>query len=164
LTTDLSRISGRFVISRNTAFAYKRKPVDAKQIGRELGVRYVLEGSVRRTGDWVRVNAQLIDAENGAHIWADRIDTDRSRLMETQDEITGRLARTLDLELAEEMDRRIERESRPRLILVISSCGDVRGGIDRCRPPIEQRPNASLNKHWSLTLTLLMLGSAWPGY
>jgi len=111
LTTDLSRISGSFVISRNTAFTYKGKPVDAKQIGRELGVRYVLEGSVRRTGDWMRVNAQLIDAENGAHIWADRIDTDRSRLMETQDEITGRLARTLDLELAEEMDRRIERES-----------------------------------------------------
>ena len=111
LTTDLSRISGSFVIARNTAFTYKSKPVDVKQVGRELGVRYVLEGSVRRTGDWVRVNAQLIDAENGAHIWADRIDTDRSRLMETQDEITGRLARTLDFELAEEMERRIERES-----------------------------------------------------
>jgi TolB-like protein len=110
LTTDLSRISGSFVIARNTAFTYKSKPIDAKQVGRELGVRYVLEGSVRRTGDWVRVNAQLIDAENGAHIWADRIDTDRSHLMETQDEITGRLARTLDLELAGELGRRLERE------------------------------------------------------
>ena len=84
---------------------------ERKQVGRELGVRYVLEGSVRRTGDRVRVNVQLIDAENGAHIWADRIDTDRSRLMETQDEITGRLARTLDFELAEEMERRLEIES-----------------------------------------------------
>ena len=73
LTTDLSRISGSFVIARNTAFAYKGRPVDAKQIGRELGVRYVLEGSVRRTGDQVRVNVKLIDAESGAHLWADRI-------------------------------------------------------------------------------------------
>jgi adenylate cyclase len=111
LTTDLSRISGSFVIARNTAFTYKNKPVDAKQVGRELGVRYVLEGSVRRTGDRVRVNAQLIDAENGAHIWADRIDTDRSNFMQTQDEITGRLARTLDSELAGKLGRRIERES-----------------------------------------------------
>jgi class 3 adenylate cyclase/TolB-like protein len=68
LTTDLSRISGSFVIARNTAFTYKGKPVDAKQIGRELGVRYVLEGSVRRAGEHIRVNAQLIDAESGAHI------------------------------------------------------------------------------------------------
>jgi adenylate cyclase len=111
LTTDLSRISGSFVIARNTAFTYKNKPVDAKQVGRELGVRYVLEGSVRRTGDRVRVNAQLIDAENGAHIWADRIDTDRSNFIQTQDEITARLARTLDSELAGELGRRIECES-----------------------------------------------------
>jgi adenylate cyclase len=111
LTTDLSGISGRFVIARNTAFTYKGKPIDAQQIGRELGVRYVLEGSVRRTGDRVRVNTQLINAENGAYIWADRIDTDRFNLAETQDEITGRLARTLDFELAGELGRRIERES-----------------------------------------------------
>src|SRR5215472_6638457 len=67
LTTDLSRISGSFVIARNTAFTYKGKPTDLKQIGRELGIRYVIEGSVRRDGDQVRVNAQLIDAESGAH-------------------------------------------------------------------------------------------------
>jgi len=76
LTTDLSRISGSFVIARNTAFTYKGKSVDAKQIGRELGVRYVLEGSVRRTGDRVRVNVQLIDAETNAHLWADRFETE----------------------------------------------------------------------------------------
>ena len=73
LTTDLSRIADMFVISRNTAFTYKDKPVDTKQIGRELGVRYVLEGSVRRSGNQVRVNAQLIDAETDAHLWAERL-------------------------------------------------------------------------------------------
>jgi adenylate cyclase len=110
LTTDLSRISGSFVIARNTAFTYKGKPVDAKQIGRELGVRYALEGSVRRTGDRVRVNAHLIDTQNGAHVWADRIDTDLSNLMEAQDEITGRLAQTLNLELVEAVSRRLEQD------------------------------------------------------
>jgi adenylate cyclase len=101
LTTDLSRISGSFVIARNTAFTYKGKSVDVKQVGRELGVRYVLEGSVRRVGAQVRVNVQLVDGESGAHLWADRFDTDRANLAETQDEITGRLARTLNLELVE---------------------------------------------------------------
>jgi TolB-like protein/DNA-binding winged helix-turn-helix (wHTH) protein/class 3 adenylate cyclase/predicted ATPase len=110
LTTDLSRISGSFVIARNTAFAYKGKLVDAKQIGGELGVRYVLEGSVRRTGDQIRVNVQLIDAESGAHLWADRFDTDRANLADAQNEITGRLARTLNLELVAAADRRIEQE------------------------------------------------------
>jgi adenylate cyclase len=111
LTTDLSRISGSFVIARNTAFTYKGKSIDAKQVGRELGVRYVLEGSVRRTGDRVRVNAQLIDAESGAHLWAERFDTDRANLGEAQDEITGRLARTLNLELLEDVGRRIDQET-----------------------------------------------------
>jgi TolB-like protein/class 3 adenylate cyclase/Tfp pilus assembly protein PilF len=111
LTTDLSRISGSFVIARNTAFTYKGKSVDVRQVGRELGVRYVLEGSVRRSGDQVRVNAQLIEADAGAHVWADRFDTDRANLAEAQDAITGRLARTLNLELFEVVGRRIEQES-----------------------------------------------------
>ena len=72
LTTDLSRIAGSFVIGRNTAFTYKGKAVDLKQIGRELGVRYVLEGSVQRGGNRLRVNVQLIDAETGNHLWAER--------------------------------------------------------------------------------------------
>jgi adenylate cyclase len=110
LTTDLSRISDSFVIARNTAFTYKGKSVDVKQVGRELGVGYVLEGSVRRTGDHVRVNVQLIDAETGAHLWADRFDTDRANLAEAQDEITGRLARTLNLELVEAAGHRIDQE------------------------------------------------------
>jgi adenylate cyclase len=99
LTTDLSRIDGSFVISRNTAFTYRGKPVDTKQIGRELGVRYVLEGSVRRSGNRIRVNAQLIDAESDAHLWAERFDHDTSDLFALQDEITSRIAVTLNLEL-----------------------------------------------------------------
>jgi adenylate cyclase len=110
LTTDLSRISGSFVIAHNTALTYKGKPVDVKQVGRELGVRYVLEGSVRRAGDQVQVNAQLVDAETGAHLWADRFDTDRRNFPQAQNEITGRLARTLHLELGEAVGRRIEQE------------------------------------------------------
>ncbi len=110
LTTDLSRISGSFVIARNTAFTYKGIAVDAKQLGRDLGVHYVLEGSVRRLGDQVQVNVQLIDAESGAHVWADRFETDRRNLVEAQNEITGRLARTLNLELVQAVGRRIDQE------------------------------------------------------
>jgi len=110
LTADLSRISGSFVIARNTAFTYKGKAVDVKQIGRELGVHYVIEGSVRRAGDQVQVNVQLIDAETGAHIWADRFDTDRTNLTEAQSEITGRLAQSLNVELVRDVGRRIEQE------------------------------------------------------
>jgi adenylate cyclase len=99
LATDLSRLAGTFVIARNTAFTYKDKPIDAKQIGRELGVRYVLEGSVRRSGNDIRVNAQLVDAETGAHLWAERFDRDTSDLFTVQNEITGRIALTLHLEM-----------------------------------------------------------------
>ena len=110
LTTDLSRVPGSFVIARNTAFTYKGQPVDVKKVSRELGVRYVLEGSVRRVGDQVRVNLQLVDGQSGAHLWADRFDTDRANLAQAQDEITGRLARTLNLELVEASVRRSEQE------------------------------------------------------
>ena len=101
LTTDLARLPDTFVIARNTAFTYKGKPVDAKAIGKELGVRYVLEGSVQPSGDRVRVNAQLIDAESGAHLWADQFDAARAGLLNTQDEIVTRLARALDIQLTE---------------------------------------------------------------
>jgi adenylate cyclase len=99
LTTDLSRIADMLVISRNTAFTYRNKPVDTKQIGRELRVRYVLEGSVRRAENRVRVNAQLIDAETDTHLWAERLDGDAGDLFALQDEITSRIAVALDLEL-----------------------------------------------------------------
>jgi len=100
LTTDLSRITGSFVIARSTAFTYKGKPVDTRQIGRELGVRYVIEGSVRRSDIEVRVTAQLVDAETGAHLWAERLDRDMDDLFRLQNEITGRIARALQFELA----------------------------------------------------------------
>jgi TolB-like protein/class 3 adenylate cyclase len=99
LTTDPSRIASMFVISRNTAFTYRNKPIDTKQIGRELGVRYVLEGSVQRSGNQVRVNAQLINAETDAHLWAERFDGNASDLFALQNEITSRIAVALNVEL-----------------------------------------------------------------
>ena len=99
LTTDLSRIEGSFVISRNTAFTYKDKSLNAKQIGRDLGVHYALEGSVQHSGNQVRVNAQLIDAETDAHLWAERFDRDIGDLFALQNEITGRIAIALNLAL-----------------------------------------------------------------
>ena len=110
LTTDLSRITGSFVIARNTAYSYKGQAIDVRQVGRELGVRYVLEGSVRRSGQHVRLNAQLIDVETGAHIWADRIDGDRQNLIDIQNEVTGRIARALNLELVQADARRSLRQ------------------------------------------------------
>jgi adenylate cyclase len=99
LTTDLSRIAHSLVISCNTAFTYRNKRIDTRQIGRELGVRYVLEGSIRRSGSRVRVTAQLIDAAADAHLWADRFDSDTVDLSSLQNEITSRIANALGVEL-----------------------------------------------------------------
>jgi adenylate cyclase len=82
LTTGFSRFRDSFVISRSTAFTYKGKPINVRQIGKDLGVRYVLEGSVQPSGDRLRVNAQLIDTDNDAHLWADRFDENRSDLLQ----------------------------------------------------------------------------------
>jgi TolB-like protein/Tfp pilus assembly protein PilF len=99
LTTDLSGISGMLVISRNTAFTYQGRRIDTRQIGRELGVRYVLEGSVRRSGDHIRINAQLIDAQTDTHLWTERFDRGITDLFALQDEVVRRIAVTLNLEL-----------------------------------------------------------------
>ena len=99
LTTELSRIRNSFVIARNTAFTFKGKNIDAKEISKELGVSYVLEGSVQRDQARVRVNAQLIDGETGAHIWADRFEEDVADLFKLQDQVVGRLANSLGYEL-----------------------------------------------------------------
>ena len=101
LTTDLSRIRNSFVIARNTAFAFKGKNIDAKEISKELGVRYVLEGSVQRDQNRVRVNAQLINGETGAHLWADRFEEDVADLFKLQDQAVARLANSLGYELVE---------------------------------------------------------------
>jgi TolB-like protein/class 3 adenylate cyclase len=113
LTTDLSRISGSFVIARNTAFTYKGKPSDAKSVGRDFNVRYVLEGSVQRGGARMRVNVQLIDAENGHHLWAERFDKPVADLFEMQDEMIGRLASQLGAALISVEARRAEKAPNP---------------------------------------------------
>ena len=113
LTTDLSRISGAFVIARNTAFTFKGKALDVRKLGRELNVRYVLEGSVQRSGNRLRVNVQLVDAETGNHLWAERFDKPIADLFDMQDEIVSRLANTLDAELIAAEARRAEHSVHP---------------------------------------------------
>ncbi len=110
LTTSLARIRGAFVIARNTAMTFKGKPVDAKAIGKDLGVRYVLEGSVQSSGDRMRVNAQLIDAGSGAHLWAEQFDTPRADLLQTQDAIVAHLAHAIDLPLIEAEAARVKQK------------------------------------------------------
>ena len=109
LTSYLSRIRDAFVIARSTALTYKGKAVDARQVGRELGVRYVLEGSEQHSGGRIRVSAQLIDVETGAHLWADRFDADHADALQTQDDIVTRLARAAQIELAAVEAARISR-------------------------------------------------------
>ncbi len=130
LTTDLSHLDGSFVIARGTAFTYKGKAVDTKQIGRELGVRYALEGSVRRVGETITVNAQLISTETGAHVWADRFDGERSKLGELQVEFVARLAHSLDVELvkAEALRAMRERPNSPDAVDL-----SMRGWVERYR-------------------------------
>jgi TolB-like protein/class 3 adenylate cyclase len=113
LTTDLSRIAGAFVIARNTAFTFKGKAVDVKRIGRELNVRYVLEGSVQRGGQRLRINVQLIDAETGNHLWAERFDKPATDLFDMQDEIVSRLANALGVQLVAAEARRAARTLHP---------------------------------------------------
>jgi adenylate cyclase len=138
LTTGLSRISGTFVIARSTAFTYKGKPVDVKQVGKDLGVRYVLEGGEQQSGDRVRVNAQLIEAETGAHLWADQFDADRANLLRMQDEIVTRLARALEIQLSAVDAARVEK-TRPGNL-------DAEDLARRCKAAFYSAP--TLSKEW----------------
>jgi TolB-like protein len=113
LTTDLSRFSNLFVMSRHSAFSYKGKEIDVRQVGRELNVRFVLEGSVQRNGNRLRTNVQLIDAENGKHLWAERFEKPTADLFDMQDEIVSRLAYTLYAQLGIAAARRAERLVHP---------------------------------------------------
>ena len=131
LTTDLSRIRNSFVIARNTAFTYKGKSVDAKEIGKELGVRYVLEGSVQRDQNRVRVNAQLIDAETGAHLWADRFDEDVADLFKLQDQVVVRLANTLGIELVKAEAEKGARSKNPDAVDLTMRGWALREAVDR---------------------------------
>ena len=109
LTTSLARLRDTFVIARNTAMTFKGKPIDAKAIGKDLGVRYVLEGSVQPSGDRMRVNAQLIDAGSGGHLWAEQFDTPRADLLQTQDAIVAHLTNALDLQLQQAYSASVKR-------------------------------------------------------
>ncbi|MGY3583532.1 TolB-like protein/tetratricopeptide (TPR) repeat protein [Bradyrhizobium sp. USDA 4341] len=113
LTTDLSRIGGLFVIARNSAFSYKGKAIDVQQVGRELNVRYVLEGSMQRSGKRLRVNVQLIDAKSRKHLWADRFEKPVADLFDMQDEIVSRLAHSLGAQLVVVEARQAERSLHP---------------------------------------------------
>ena len=115
IITALSRFKSLFVIARNSSFTYKGRAVDVKQVARELGVRYVLEGSVRRGGSRVRVTAQLIDATSGAHVWAERYDRDLSDIFAVQDEITASVAGVIEPALAEAEQQRVLRKPPERL-------------------------------------------------
>ncbi len=110
LITDLSKISGLFVIARNSVFTYKSKPVQIRQVAEELGVRYVLEGSVRRAGDQVRINAQLIDATTGGHLWAERYDGKMENVFALQDRITQKIVSALKLKLTAGEEKQIARK------------------------------------------------------
>jgi adenylate cyclase len=116
LTTDLSRIRNSFVIARNTAFTFKGKKIDTKEISKELGVRYVLEGSVQRDQNRVRVNAQLIDGETGAHLWADRFEEGLADVFKLQDQVVARLANTLGYELVKAEAEKDARSQNPDAI------------------------------------------------
>ena len=114
IITDLSKLSELHVIARNSTFTYKGKPVDVKQVGRDLGVRYVLEGSVRKAGNRVRVTGQLIDAASGAHIWADRFDRDLTDIFAVQDELTQEIISALKIKLTPETERTVGPEGHNR--------------------------------------------------
>ncbi len=107
IITDLSKIAGLFVIARNSSFAYKGQSINISNVAGELGVRYVLEGSVRRGGDRVRINAQLIDAASGGHLWAERYDRDLTDIFAVQDEVTANIVQALALTLREDEERRV---------------------------------------------------------
>jgi adenylate cyclase len=141
LTTDLSHLPDSFVIARNTAFTYKDKPIDAKQIGRELGVRYLLEGSVRRLGEKVEINAQLISTETGAHVWADRFEGDRSKLGQLQVEFVSRLANSLGVELvkAEALRSMRERPNNPDAVDL-----SMRGWSEYYKPDTQASVNSEV--------------------
>jgi TolB-like protein/class 3 adenylate cyclase/Flp pilus assembly protein TadD len=130
LTTDLSRFPGIFVIGRNTAFTFKGKTIDLKLVGRELGVRYALEGSVQRGGDRIRVSVQLIDAQSGGHLWAERFDRERGDLFQVQDEISRRVAYSLTRQLNKaELERgQRERSSNPDSVDLVLRAGALEFG------------------------------------
>jgi adenylate cyclase len=111
LITDLSKISALFVIARNSSFAYKGRSVKVQEIGRDLGVRFVLEGSIRKAGNRVRITAQLINADSGGHVWAERFDRDLTDIFATQDEVVEKIVGALAVELTQNEAQRLRRHA-----------------------------------------------------
>jgi adenylate cyclase len=145
IITDLSKVSGLFVIARNSAFIYKRRAVDVREVSRELGVRYVLEGSVRKAGNRVRVTAQLIDGATGGHLWAERYDREWTDIFTVQDQLTQQIVSALKVKLTTDEDRRVRRRGtdsieayevflRGREFLQLRT----REGVALCRPLLEK--------------------------
>jgi TolB-like protein len=157
LTTELSHIPDMLVIASSTASTLRNKPVDAKQIGRELGVRYLLEGSVQRSGDQIRVNAQLIDAESNAHLWADRFDRNAGDVLVLQNEITHRIADTLGVEL-------ISREAPDRSSVLMRSITFCRRALrfrSHRRETTMNRRSAYSSTRWRSIRNLLRRRAGW---
>jgi adenylate cyclase len=113
LTTDLAQMADAFVIGRGTAFTYKNKQIDLKTLGKELSIRWAVQGAVRRDGDHIRINVSLTDIPTGQAIWSDRFDGDRTSLVAMQDQVTARLARSLNIELIQAESRRIGADRNP---------------------------------------------------
>ena len=167
LTTGMSRIAKLPVIARNTAFTYKGKNIDAKEIGKDLGVRYVLEGSMQRDQNRVRVNAQLIDAHSGAHLWADQFDTTRADLLQMQDEIVARIASILHYELVKAEAQKSAITTNPdardlaiRCASVVGKAGlfgkEAEAGYRLCEQALDADPNNVL------ALSMLSAGFTTP--
>ena len=129
ITTGLSRLRWLFVIARNSSFTYKGRAIDVKQVGRELGVRYVLEGSVRKVGSRVRITGQLIDASTGTHLWADRFDGDLENIFDLQDQVTASVVGTIAPKLEQAEMERAKRKPTEALMPTIIFCAVWRPSI-----------------------------------
>jgi TolB-like protein/class 3 adenylate cyclase len=148
LTTDLARIPHSVIIARNTAFTFKGKAIDAREIGRQLHVRYILEGSVQRSGDRIRVSVQLIDAGSGNHLWADRFDKTSDDLLRMQDEIVARIANALHYPLIAAEAHRAERSTEPASIdLYFQGMAWLNKGL---RPDWLDQAQSCFEKAWSI--------------
>jgi TolB-like protein/Flp pilus assembly protein TadD len=173
LTTDLSRIPGSFVIAPSTAFSYRGKPIDVRQIGRELSVRYVLQGNVRRIMDSIRVNAQLVDAANTSQLWAERFDGEIAQLPQVQDQVTQRIAGALNVALIDAESQRAlrERPNNPDAVdltmrgLALLNKPASRESMQRARELFEEALRLSPNHLQALNglaqVMLIEWGSTW---
>ena len=151
LITDLSHLSGIFVIARNSSWAYKDKPTKVQQIAEDLGVRYVLEGSVRRDGELIRINAQLIDALNGHHVWADRYDGSAAEVFALQDKVIRQIVAVLAVNLT--LERRRSSGTRRRPYPGPTMCSCRVGTISGRRPRTTTlRPSPCSSRPWSSIL------------